>query len=86
MAKLTSKEISNLVFALVGDIGPIIDGANGTITLKNVETLIEIAKDLHLKIDEIATKYSQSRYYSERKVGERCEQYLDWLGIEKNSK
>lgn len=86
MGQFTSDEISRVVFALVGDIKPIGDAAHNMIPLENVETLIKIAKDIHLGIDRLANKYYQSKYYSERRVGELCVKYLDWLGKENKRK
>lgn len=83
MGKFTSNEISKVVFTLVGDIKPTGDSAHDRIALANVETLIELAKDLYLTIDNLAHNYSKSQYNSERNIGERCEEYLDWHGIEK---
>lgn len=83
MKKFTSNEISKVVFTLVGDIKPTGDSSHDRIALANVETLIKLAKDLHLTIDSLACNYSKSQYNSMRNIGECCEKYLDWLGIEK---
>ena len=51
---MAEEEILKLIGFLIGNITPIGDEAADEVAMQNIEKLISIMKELHLKIDEIA--------------------------------
>ena len=78
---MAEEEILKLIGFLIGNITPIGDEAADEVAMQNIEKLISIMKELHLKIDEIASlKYEGCD--SRKRVIELANEYLDWLRIE----
>jgi len=78
---MNEEEILRLIEYLIGNITPIGDEAADEVSMQNIEKLISIMKELHMKIDEIAS-LKDNGYDSKKRVIKLANDYLDWLGIE----
>ena len=78
---MNKEEIIKLLNILIGNIKPIGDSAIDKQSKENLELLISVAKEIHLKIDEVACM-NKFEYASVRESVGIANSYLDWLGIE----
>jgi len=78
---MNEEEILKLIECLIGNIIPIGDEAVDEVAMQNIEKLIPIMKELHMKIDEIASLKDEG-LTSKKRVIELAEDYIDWLRIE----
>ena len=78
---MNKEEIIKLLNILIGNIKPIGDSAMDKQSKENLELLISVAKEIHLKIDEVSCM-SKSKYASVIESAGIANSYLDWLGIE----
>lgn len=78
---MNTEEILKLLNILIGNVKPIGDAHSDEQAKKNLELLISVAKEIHLKIDDVATR-QDSKYASIKEVAKVANDYLDWLGIE----
>ena len=78
---MKEEEILKLIGFLIGTITPIGSESADEVAMQNIEKFISIMKELHMKIDEIASlKYEGCD--SNKRVIKLANDYLDWLGIE----
>jgi hypothetical protein len=78
---MKEEEILKLIECLIGNIIPIGDEAVDEVAMQNIEKLIPIMKELHLRIDTVASLKDEG-YDSMKRVIKLANDYLDWLGIE----
>jgi hypothetical protein len=78
---MNEEEILKLIGFLIGNITPIGSESADEVAMQNIEKLISIMKELHMKIDEIAS-LKDNGYDSKKRVIKLANDYLDWLGIE----
>ena len=78
---MNEEEILKLIECLIGNIIPIGDEAVDEVAMQNIEKLIPIMKELHLRIDTVASLKDEG-YDSKKRVIKLANDYLDWLGIE----
>ena len=78
---MDTEEILKLLNILIGNIKPIGDAHADEQAKKNLELLISVAKEIHLKIDDVSSR-QDSKYASIKEVAKIANDYLDWLGIE----
>ena len=78
---MNKEEILKLIGFLIGNITPIGDESADEVAMQNIEKLISIMKELHIKIDEIALLKDEG-LTSKKRVIELAEDYIDWLRIE----
>jgi len=78
---MNKEEILKLLNILIGNIKPIGDSATDKCAKENLELLISVEKEIHLKIDEVSSMQN-FEYASIKEVAKVANDYLDWLGIE----
>ena len=78
---MSEEEILKLIGFLIGNIIPIDDEASDGVAMKNIEKIISIMKELHLRIDTVASLKDEG-CDSKKRVIKLANDYLDWLGIE----
>ena len=78
---MAEEEILKLIGYLIGNITPIGDEAADEVAIQNIEKLIPIMKELHLRIDAVASLKDEG-YDSKKRVIKLANDYLDWLRIE----
>ena len=78
---MNEEEILKLIGFLIGNITPIGDEAADEVSMQNIEKLISIMKELHLRIDAVASLKDEG-LDSKKRVIKLANEYLDWLGIE----
>lgn len=78
---MNTEEILKLLDVLIGNIKSIGDAHADEQAKKNLELLISVAKEIHLKIDEVSSMQGPL-YKSMDEVAKIANKYLDWLGIE----
>ena len=78
---MNEEEILKLIECLIGNIIPIGDEAVDKVAMQNIEKLIPIMKELHLRIDTVASLKDEG-CDSKKRVIKLANDYLDWLGIE----
>ena len=78
---MNEEEILKLIECLIGNIIPIGDEAVDIVAMQNIEKLIPIMKELHLRIDAVASLKDEG-LTSKKRVIELAEDYIDWLRIE----
>ena len=78
---MNGEEILRLIEYLIGNITPIGDEAVDEVAMQNIEKLIPIMKELHLRIDTVASLKDEG-CDSKKRVIKLANDYLDWLGIE----
>lgn len=79
--EFTAEQIYELIKKLTGGIRPQGESNKDTEALKNVETFIKVFEMMHTEIDDIAYKYKDSTYASEKRIGEACNKHIDGMGI-----
>ena len=79
--EFTAEQIYEIIQKLTGRIRPQGESNQDAESLKNVETFIQVFKMMHIEIDDIAYKYKDSPYASEKRIGERCDKHIDSMGI-----
>lgn len=67
---------------LVGRVDPEGDSSIDGERYENMKKFIEIFDKMHIKIDDIAYRYKDSQYASEKRIGLICDEHLDKMGIE----
>lgn len=77
---MNEEEILKLIECLIGNIIPIGDEAVDKVVMQNIEKLIPIMKELHLRIDTVASLKDEG-CDSKKRVIKLANDYLDWLGI-----
>lgn len=70
-----------IVNRLIGKIEPIGETNVDNIRLENIKNMIELMKDLHIQIDNIAYYNKDRHEHSMKEIGKLANDYLDWLGI-----
>lgn len=78
---MAEEEILKLIECLIGNIIPIGDEAADEVAIQNIEKLIPIMKELHLRIDAVASLKDEG-CDSKKRVIKLANDYLDWLRIE----
>ena len=78
---MNEEEILKLIECLIGNIIPIGDEAVDKVAMQNIEKLIPIMKELHLRIDTVASLKDEG-LDSKKRIIKLANDYLDWLGIE----
>lgn len=79
--EFTAEQIYELVLKLTGRIRPQGENNQDTEVLKNVKTFIKVFEMMHIEIDDIAYKYKDSPYASEKRIGGICDKHIDSMGI-----
>ena len=77
---MNAEEILKLIECLIGNIIPIGDGVIDKVAMQNIEKIIPIMKELHLRIDAVASLKDEG-LDSKKRVIKLANDYLDWLGI-----
>ena len=78
---MNEEEILKLIGFLIGNITPIGSESEDEVSMQNIEKLISIMKELHLRIDAVASLKDEG-CDSKKRVIKLANDYLDWLGIE----
>lgn len=81
--EFTAEQIYEMVNKLVGHIRPVGESNRDSKSLENIKVFIGVFEMMHTEIDDIAYKYHDSQYASEKLIGQECEKQLDSMGIEK---
>lgn len=74
-------ELIDIVNKLTGKIEPVGESNTDEERFKNLENMIELMKQLHTQIDDIAYYNKDKQEYSMKKAGNAANDYLDYLGI-----
>ena len=78
---MTADTIYEVIKKLTGDIAPVGDSAIDHVRFENVKIFIQVFNKMHMEIDDIAYRYKDSRYASERQIANECNKHLDSMGI-----
>ena len=78
--EFTAEQIYELIQKLTGRIRPQGESNQDAEALKNVETFIKVFEMMHIEIDDIAYKYKDSPYASEKRIGEICDKHIKCMG------
>ena len=76
-----SEQIYAIIEKLTGKIKPVGESNEDRNRLKNLETFIEVFQRMHIEIDDIAYRYSESPYASEKAIGEKASKHIDSMDI-----
>ena len=79
---MTDKDIFEVVTKLCGRVEPQGDAAIDTDIFENMEKFIGVFREMHKVIDEVAYRYKDSPYASEKRIGELADKQLNDMGIE----
>jgi hypothetical protein len=74
-------ELIDVVLKLTGPVQPAGETHTDDKRYENLKTLIELAKDIHRLIDNLAYENAKSDLFSLKRAGKEANDYLDWLGI-----
>ena len=78
-------EIIDIVRKLTGPIDPVGETHTDDKRFENLQARLELMRELHKEIDEVATYNKGRQEYSMSRAGKECDKYLDWLGIPKDA-
>ena len=78
---MKSEQIIEVLNKLIGPIEPVADSAIDSDRKKNMELYIEVFKSMHMSIDDIAYRHSESIYHSQKEIGQMAKKQLDEMGI-----
>lgn len=74
-------EIIDIVKKLTGPIDPVGETHTDDKRFENLKVRLELMRELHKEIDEVATHNKGRQEFSMARAGKECDAYLDWLGI-----
>ena len=78
---MTKETILEVIKKLTGPIEPVADAAIDNVRLMNLQLFIDVFDEMHTMIDDIAYKYTDSPYASQRSLAAECNRQLDKMGI-----
>lgn len=79
---MTDKDIFEVVTKLCGRVEPQGDASIDADRFENMEKFIGVFREMHKVIDEVAYRYQNSPYASEKRIGELASKQIDDMGIE----
>ena len=81
---MDENEITKLVLELIGNIKPIGETRHDEVSNRNLGQLIDVVKNLHVKIDDVlySTTILDKKLESIATANKMCNNYFDWMGIE----
>lgn len=75
-------ELFDIVLKLTGQVRPVGESHEDDRRFENLKELLELMKQLHVLVDDIATTNKNRPEFSMSRAGKECDEYLNWLGIE----
>ena len=78
---MEAKTVYEVLKKLIGPIEPVSDSAIDSEREKNLETFINVFREMHTEIDDISYQHRESQYASAKKLGLMCSDQLDDMGI-----
>ncbi|MEX0595971.1 MAG: hypothetical protein WD512_05665 [Candidatus Paceibacterota bacterium] len=78
---MEAKQIYEVLTKLIGPVEPMADAAVDSNRYENMEKFIEVFREMHMVIDDIAYQYADSPYGSAKRIGELADKQLDDMGI-----
>jgi hypothetical protein len=78
---MKAEQIYEVIKKLTGPIRPAVDAAMDGERLRNLETFIEVFRNMHMDIDDISYEFKDSPYGSAKKAGLVAKAQLDDMGI-----
>lgn len=78
---MNAETIFEVVKKLTGEVTPVADTAIDNIRYENMAKFIEVFDMMHTVIDDVATRYKDSPFASEKSIGQLAIRHLDKMGI-----
>lgn len=79
---MDAEQIYEVITKLVGPIRPLGCGARDSERHENLKKFIKVFDKMHIEIDDIAYKYSDSYEASVKKAGDIASAHIDSMGAE----
>lgn len=79
---MTGKDIFEVVTKLTGKVEPYADSAIDAERFENMEKFIEVFREMHRVIDDVAYRYKNTPYASAKRISDLANKQLDDMGIE----
>lgn len=73
-------ELFDIVIKLTGPVEPVGETHTDNERFENLKKLLELMRELHMKVDGMTTSDSARGEFSIRRSGLECHEYLNWLG------
>lgn len=78
---MKAEDIFEVVEKLTGKVYPVGESNADQERLANLEKFIHVFREMHIVIDDLANRYKNSQYYSERLIGETAQRQINDMGI-----
>jgi hypothetical protein len=78
---MEKETILEVIKKLIGPIEPVADSAIDAVRENNLTLFIAVFDEMHTMIDDIAYRYTDSPYASQRRLAAMCNEQLDKMGI-----
>jgi hypothetical protein len=78
---MTKEVVIEVINKLIGPIRPCGESGVDSERLENIKLYIAVFDEMHTVIDDIAWRYKDSPYASEKQIGMRCKIQIDEMGI-----
>lgn len=78
---MKAEEIFNVIMKLTGEVEPVGDTAKDNHRMDNMRVFIEVFDKMHFVIDNVAYRYKDSNFHSEKLIGQLAKKHIDSMGI-----